>query len=154
MRVERLGEGEPELAVVGGIHGDEPCGSRGVEHFLKERPDLERPVAFIIANEEATAASRRYIDADLNRSFPGDPDGDAHESRLAHAVGETVGDCVTLALHSTQSYDRMFALVDEVAPPVAHLDDAAVVGPEPRLDRKSTRLNSSHSGESRMPSSA
>ena len=31
---------------------------------------------------------------------------------------------------------------------------ALLCGEEKRLDRKSTRLNSSHSGESRMPSSA
>ena len=33
-------------------------------------------------------------------------------------------------------------------------DDDDDVGPMPMPDRKSTRLNSSHSGESRMPSSA
>ena len=32
--------------------------------------------------------------------------------------------------------------------------DQLVTGEEPAADRKSTRLNSSHSGESRMPSSA
>ena len=37
-----------------------------------------------------------------------------------------------------------------------HLNGAipASLGDLPELDRKSTRLNSSHSGESRMPSSA
>ena len=46
--------------------------------------------------------------------------------------------------------------------PAAHHADVGVVGevegrsvwPESSIDRKSTRLNSSHSGESRMPSSA
>ena len=33
-------------------------------------------------------------------------------------------------------------------------DDGVIVGLENPQDRKSTRLNSSHSGESRMPSSA
>jgi predicted deacylase len=114
MRIEQLGEGDPEVAVVGGIHGDEPCGVRAVEHFVDENPDVERPVALVIANEEAAAEGRRYLENDLNRSFPGDPEGETHESRLAHAVGEAIGDCTTLALHSTQSYEHLFALVDEV----------------------------------------
>ena len=114
MRIETLGEDDPEVAVVGGIHGDEPCGVRAVEHFIAERPDVARPVAFVLANEEATATERRYVETDLNRAFPGDPEGTTHESSLAHALGEAIGDCTTLALHSTQSYERMFAVVDEL----------------------------------------
>lgn len=118
MRIERLGEGPPEVAVIGGIHGDEPCGVHAVETLLDERPAVERPVAFVIANEEAIDRNRRFVHCDLNRSFPGDPDADAHERRLAHELSSEVGDCATLALHSTQSYRDMFALVD-------HVDDFA-----------------------------
>ncbi|PSP33750.1 succinylglutamate desuccinylase [Halobacteriales archaeon QH_10_67_22] len=114
MRTVQLGDGDPEVAVVGGIHGDEPCGVRAVERFAGERPAVARPVVFVLANEKAVDAGLRYVDTDLNRSFPGDPDSPHHEERLAHTLGETVGDCETLALHSTQSYERMFALVDEL----------------------------------------
>jgi len=114
MRIECVGEGAPEVAVVGGIHGDEPCGIGAVEEFLERSPAIERPVALVVANEEAAERGQRYVEADLNRSFPGDPAGATHESRLAHRLGEAIGDCVTLALHSTQSYGGLFALVDEV----------------------------------------
>ncbi|MFB6152176.1 MAG: succinylglutamate desuccinylase/aspartoacylase family protein [Haloarculaceae archaeon] len=114
MRVEDIGEGDPEVAVVGGIHGDEPCGVRAVESFLDERPAVERPVRFVVANEAAVERGVRYVDRDLNRVFPGDPDGTALEERLAYDLATAVGDCTTLALHSTQSYDRLFALVDGV----------------------------------------
>jgi len=114
MRVERVGEGEPELAVVGGIHGDEPCGVAAVEGLIEAASPVERPVAFVVANEEAVAADRRYVETDLNRSFPGAADGEDLEQRLAHELGTVVGDCLTLALHSTQSYEGMFALVDEL----------------------------------------
>lgn len=114
MRVEQLGDGTPEIAVVGGIHGDEPCGVHAVETFLDERPDVERPVKLVVANEEAIARDARYVDEDLNRAFPGDPDGRTHESRLAAALREELADCATLALHSTQSYDEPFALVSGV----------------------------------------
>lgn len=114
MRIETLGEGEPEIAVVGGIHGDEPAGVRAVEHLMETRPEVARPVKLVVANEEAIERGVRYVEADLNRSFPGRADGQSHEVRLAHAVGAEVRDCVTLALHTTQSYGGMFALVDEV----------------------------------------
>ena len=114
MYVAQLGTGEPEIAVVGGIHGDEPAGERAVRTLLDERPAVERPVRFVVANEEALAAGRRYVDVDLNRSFPGDPDSPRHEERLAAALAEEIRGCSTLALHSTQSYEGTFALVEEV----------------------------------------
>lgn len=114
MYVEQLGTGEPEVAVVGGIHGDEPCGVNAVETLLEDPPAVERPVAFVIANEAAIDRGVRYVDTDLNRSFPGDPESAAHEERLAARLVDEIGDCTTLALHSTQSYEGMFALVDTV----------------------------------------
>jgi len=114
MRVETLGPGDPNIAVVGGIHGDEPCGIHAVETMLTERPDLGRGVKFVVANEEAVERFTRYVDTDLNRAFPGDPDGDTHETRLAHEIGREVADCQVLSLHSTQSYGGTFALVDRV----------------------------------------
>jgi len=114
VHVEQLGTGEPAVAVVGGIHGDEPCGVHAVETLLSESPAVERPVAFVLANEDAIEQGRRSVDADLNRSFPGDSEATAHEERLAAELVEAIGDCTTLALHSTQSYEDMFALVDTV----------------------------------------
>jgi succinylglutamate desuccinylase len=114
MRVEQLGDGEPEVAVVGGIHGDEPCGPRAIEALLQEAPDLARPVKFIVANEEAQARNLRYVEEDLNRAFPGAPDADTHEGRLAHDLLGELQDCVVFSMHSTQSYAGPFALCDTV----------------------------------------
>lgn len=113
MRIETLGDGHPEIAVVGGIHGDEPCGVNAIEEVLAAEPDVQRPVAFVIANEEAFDAGERYLEEDLNRAFPGDENGPTHESRLAAKIGRELGACTTLSMHSTQSYDGTFALVDE-----------------------------------------
>jgi len=118
MKIYELGEGTPEVAVVGGIHGDEPCGPLAIERLRAEEPAVERPVKCIIANEEALAAGQRYLDADLNRVFPGDPDAAAHEKRLAHDLAREIQGCTTLALHSTQSTPRPMGVirsVDEVA---------------------------------------
>jgi succinylglutamate desuccinylase len=112
MRIERFGDGEPEVAVVGGIHGDEPCGARAVERLLARSPSFTRPVVFVVANEAALDRSVRFVDEDLNRAFPGDPDGDTLESRLAAELGTVLGECLTLSLHSTQSYGKPFGIVD------------------------------------------
>jgi succinylglutamate desuccinylase len=114
MQVETVGDGPAEIAVIGGIHGDEPCGVHAVETLLSADVEFQRPVKFVIANEEAQRRDERYVDEDLNRVFPGDPDGDTHESRLAHELSMEVADCQVLALHSTQSYEGLFALVDQV----------------------------------------
>lgn len=116
MRVEQLGEGEPEVAIVGSIHGDEPCGRDGIEAVLADPPAVDRPVKFIVVNEPALEVNRRYVDVDLNRIFPGDPNSDVPEVRLAAELTEEIRGCTVLSLHATQSYDRMFALVDEVTP--------------------------------------
>ncbi|WP_193309493.1 succinylglutamate desuccinylase/aspartoacylase family protein [Halorubrum halophilum] len=131
MDVYDLGSGEPEVAVVGGIHGDEPCGARAVRRLLDADPDVERPVRLIVANEAALDAGVRYLDADLNRAFPGDPDAAAHEKRLAADLLDALAGCSTLAIHSTQSYAEPFAVVDsmdEVARAVApHLPVDTVI---------------------------
>jgi len=113
MRISYLGGDDPEVAILGGIHGDEPCGVTAIERLLDDPPELERAVALVIANEEAIAADKRYLDEDLNRAFPGDPDGDTHETRLAAQLTEEIGDCLTLSLHSTQSYGGMFAVIND-----------------------------------------
>ncbi|MFD1598274.1 succinylglutamate desuccinylase/aspartoacylase domain-containing protein [Halobellus rarus] len=114
MRIYELGEGTPEVAVVGSVHGDEPCGERAIERFVAGEPSVERPVKLIVANEEALDAGVRYLDEDLNRAFPGDPKAQTHEGRLAHDLVRELRGKTVLSLHSTQSYAEPFALVDEV----------------------------------------
>ncbi|MFC6872834.1 M14 family metallopeptidase [Halobellus marinus] len=114
MRIYELGEETPEVAVVGSIHGDEPCGERAIERLLADEPTVERPVKLIVANEEALDAGVRYLDEDLNRAFPGDPNAETHEGRLAHDLLREVRGTTVLSLHSTQSYAEPFALIDEV----------------------------------------
>ena len=109
MRVEQLGEGKPEFAVVGLVHGDEPCGKKAIEKFLNEEHDLKKPVKFIIANEKALEEDKRFIEADLNRSFPGDRESDMYEERLAAELLEELEDLTVLDIHSTRSYPKPFA---------------------------------------------
>ena len=115
MRVAQLGSGTPEIAVVAGVHGDEPGGVRAVERLLDERPSVERPVKLVVANEKALERRVRFVDEDLNRAFPGDPDAKTHEGRLAHRLVEELEGCLTFSMHSTQSHAEPFAIVNGIS---------------------------------------
>jgi len=127
MRVATVGpEGtgeQPAVAAVGGIHGDEPCGVRAIDRFLAEGPvdAVERPVRLIVANERALDAGTRYVEGDLNRLFPGDPDGDTHEERLAHELWQEIRGCRTLGFHATVSFDDPFGTLADLTPGKAEI---------------------------------
>jgi predicted deacylase len=125
------GPGDPEVAVVGGVHGDETGGVRAVRRLRRADLDLRRGVAFVLANPAAVEAGRRYLDSDLNRAFPGDPRGD-REHRLAARICDLIEDRTTLSLHDTHSQPVPFALVHRSQPeefelasrlPVPHVVD-------------------------------
>lgn len=108
--VTTRGPGEPEVVVIGGVHGDETGGVRAVHRLREADLDLQRGVAFVLANPAAIDAGRRYLDSDLNRVFPGDPEGDREEQLAAH-ICELIEDRPTLSLHGTNSRPTPFALV-------------------------------------------
>ncbi|PSQ14095.1 succinylglutamate desuccinylase [Halobacteriales archaeon QS_8_69_73] len=120
------GSGEPEVAVVGGIHGDEPSGVRAVERLRAADPPLERGVKLVVANPPAVAAGERYLETDLNRSFPGDPDGSLEERLAAELCAETDG-LPTLSLHATHSTPEPMALLEHGQPGVFELADSLPV---------------------------
>ncbi|MFB6100920.1 MAG: succinylglutamate desuccinylase/aspartoacylase family protein [Candidatus Nanohalobium sp.] len=109
MRVEKLGDGEPEVAVVGSIHGDEPCGKKAIERFIESDFEIQKAVKLIVANEKGLDRDARYIDCDLNRCFPGDLSSENYEERIAAEILEQVRELNTLSLHSTKSYADPFA---------------------------------------------
>lgn len=113
MEVYKLGDGEPEYVVVGGIHGDEPCGPNAIERFIESDYEVIEPVKFVIANEEALEQNKRFLETDLNRTFPGDPDSEIHEEKLASKVLEQVKGKKLVDIHSTQSHPEPFATFSE-----------------------------------------
>ncbi|MDY6771456.1 MAG: succinylglutamate desuccinylase/aspartoacylase family protein [Candidatus Nanohaloarchaea archaeon] len=109
MHSEIIGDGAPDLCVVSCLHGDETGGREAARSVLNDH-DRDPTVQYIEANQEAVEEGVRYIDTDLNRAFPGDRSGDAHERRLAAAILKAVRAPV-IDLHTTPSTDQPFCVI-------------------------------------------
>ena len=115
--IERGSAGAARVAIVGGIHGDEPAGERIVRRLaatLDEEGSGTGTVRLIVANEPALEAETRYTDADLNRVFPGNPESDDYERTLAPRLAAELTDMdAVLALHTSHSAPPPFAIYSE-----------------------------------------
>ncbi len=114
MKVMEKGAGEPEIAVVAAVHGDEPCGKKAIEKFLESDQELKKAVKFVVANEKALEKGERFIHTDLNRAFPGDASSEEHEERLAAELLEELEGLKILVLHSMNDFEEAFSLVNGV----------------------------------------
>ncbi|NEU58631.1 succinylglutamate desuccinylase/aspartoacylase family protein [Halorussus sp. MSC15.2] len=106
---------ECDIAVVCCQHGDEKCGKEAIEKLLSvgENLGFRKPVKFVLANPRAVKQDTRKIDANLNRIFSDDSDVDPddYEVGLAEPLREELADCKVLDLHSTETTEEPFALV-------------------------------------------
>ncbi len=91
------------LAIVYCIHGNEPYGLE----VVKKLPGIPS----FIGNEHALKQHKRFIDTDLNRSFPGDPLGN-HEEKLAHTLRSQLTTFeYVLDLHSSSNECPLFGII-------------------------------------------
>lgn len=74
---------KPETLVFTAVHGDE-----GFSIPIIEKLSKQFTFEWLIANPEALAQNRRFLEADLNRSGPGNPDSRVLEERLAFRLIE------------------------------------------------------------------
>lgn len=118
-RLDVFGGDEPEVLIIGGVHGDEPSGVFAVETVRDQlstlnKDEILRPIGLLVANPRAATQDKRYLEADLNRSFPGDSQSTLYEERLAAAIYPLIDSAdVVLALHSTHSSDEPFGLLSK-----------------------------------------
>lgn len=63
------GKAGPTLAIIGGVHGNEPCGIKAIAAVKDEIKPKKGKIIYIIANKEAIKENKRFIEKDLNRSF-------------------------------------------------------------------------------------
>lgn len=110
MKVEILGDGEPQYAVIACVHGDEPEGWDAIQRFKKSGYEVNEPLKLVLANEEAKAEDERFLEKDLNRVFPGDSEG-VHEERLAAKLFDELKGMKSLDLHTTNSRAASFAII-------------------------------------------
>lgn len=110
MKTTEKGPGRIEVAVVYCTHGNETSGKKAVERLLEEDPEFKKGVKFVLANEKAYEKEERFIDTDLNRSFPGDSESKNYEERLASELMDELQDVKVLDLHETKSSPTPFSL--------------------------------------------
>lgn len=101
---------KPLITVVGCQHGNEDLG-RSILEELPSHPHLFSQIQYILANEPAIEKGCRFIDQDLNRSFPGNKDGN-REERLAYELLPLLQSSrFVLDLHTTTSAIKMTPIV-------------------------------------------
>ena len=71
-----------KVLVVSSVHGDETFSVEATDHIVKHNPEC----SILVANTAAFAQNKRFIDEDLNRSFPGNKDSKLLEIRLAAMI--------------------------------------------------------------------
>ncbi len=110
----------PRVVIMGGVHGNEPCGvsavSRLEQDFLSGALSLARGTLFLtIANQEALRADVRSVHRNLNRLFKENSDEpDCYETRRAEELkGILATSDFLLDLHSTTSTSPPFLMCEE-----------------------------------------
>jgi succinylglutamate desuccinylase len=158
--VVEFGPGDADLAVVCNVHGDEPTGARAIHRILERSPEFERGVKFIVANPPASILHRRFLDVDMNRVFPGDPEADDRERRLAAQLVTETADCDTISFHTTHATPEPVAFVSEGKPRaleiVSKLPITYVVNETPVIDSSFSstgQIVSIEAGKVQQPSS-
>lgn len=112
----------PRILLTGALHGDEVTAT-GALWYLAERLRAEEELDGVVTilpcvNELAILASSRLIpleDSDLNRNFPGRPDGSLAE-RIAAALTGLLGDHDGLIDVHTAGWCVGFILLDPIPP--------------------------------------
>jgi succinylglutamate desuccinylase len=85
-----------------GTHGDEKIGF-AIAKELEKLKLIKRNFTVQIANKKACELNKRYVDQDLNRSFPGKQNGN-HEQKLAYTLSPIIKSAdIVIDIHSTTS---------------------------------------------------
>lgn len=101
-----------KVCIVGGVHGDETCGSDAIDilrhEFSEGRKLLNGELLTIIANSKALKSGKRFIDFDLNRAF-GNSSAIGYEAELAQQISPYLANVDYLIdLHSTSAPTEPF----------------------------------------------
>jgi len=99
----------PTVTIMGGIHGNEPCGVKTLLHLIKNLELISGKVHLIFGNPRAIEKKVRYIDINLNRVFRDDKDlsqkekGSYEYSRSREIMPYLIESDILIDLHSISS---------------------------------------------------
>lgn len=100
----------PIITIIGCQHGNERIGIHCFNKFILEKNKFQS-VQYILANEPAIKTNTRFVAQDLNRSFPGDLNGE-NEKKLANEILPHLRSSrFVLDLHTTTSKIKMTPIV-------------------------------------------
>lgn len=109
----------PHLLVFGAIHGNEPCGTLGIEYCAKliEEKWITLKSGCLtmipVCNPDAFAKKSRFAEKNLNRVFKKHLNPDSYEEVLANELTDFVDRCdYLLDLHSQSSAGTPFVFQD------------------------------------------
>ncbi len=103
------------LCVIACVHGNELFGLEVIKMLKGSR------IKTIIANNKAVKVKKRFIDKDLNRSFPGNKHSIHYEERRAHELMNEIKCNKVIDLHSSTSNTPPFAIITKTSPEVISL---------------------------------
>ncbi len=104
-----------KILIIGCQHGDEKLGEKVISHLHGEG---YKDVSFILANERAAERNVRFIDQDLNRSFPGNPKGNYEERRAAEILPAIQSADIVIDIHTTTSEVKMVPIIASLTPEI------------------------------------
>jgi len=108
--IVNIGSNGPVVGVVGLVHGDETCGRYVLDQLIKDNGVDGLNLKLIYANLPAEQQKKRYVEANLNRIFPGDPSGKLEE-QIAYALREHLIGCdFVIDIHATYDETPAFAI--------------------------------------------
>ena len=109
-----------KILVIGCVHGDELIGQKVINH-LRQLKISGGTLTTVIAHTKAIKAKKRFIDQDLNRSFPGKAKGN-HEEQLALSLLPLIKKAdIVLDIHSTTTDTTSAIILTKVNPSIRKL---------------------------------
>ncbi len=108
------------LAIVCCQHGNERFGLTVFEYISSHLTDFPG-VKLILANEPAIEQNIRFLETDLNRSFPGSPTGKKEECLAYNLLREVANIPYLLDIHTTTSDIRMVPILTTLNEQTKHI---------------------------------
>lgn len=108
--VIRIGSGKPGIGIVCGMHGDEKTPLLIASKLKDIKLTKGSLHIFLGVNQLAHKLGKRFVDADLNRSFPGKKDGNLEERIAAKLIKELEKMDLVIDLHDFEMETPLLAI--------------------------------------------